>query len=284
MSGFQLVYEGFDPGQEGLREALTSTANGNSCMRGCAEWEDSDDTHYPGTYAHGIYDRRTTVLGIQPLPNEDLVNLPNGLVLKLRIEGEEPFDLDDVQLLSYRHVYDFHNALLLRELSFRDDQGRETNLRSQRFVSMHRMHQAAIAWDLTPLNWSGSVEVVSAVDGRVVNRGVARYRQLEGRHLDPQGPRIEGRQRRSGGERRRRPSSSSWQSPSVKGCRVTSEGRARRSVSYRRSLDAQIGRSPGSSGLDPAPDAQAWSEEGRRRHDASALSSVPHRFGARISG
>lgn len=192
MSDFQLVYDGFDPGQEGLREALTSTGNGYFCARGCAEWEDADDTHYPGTYAHGVYDRRTTVLGIQPLPNEDLVNLPNGLVIKLRIEGGEPFVLVDVELLSYRHVYDFHNALLLRELSFRDDEGRETSLRSQRFVNMHRMHQAAIAWDLTPLNWSGSVEVVSAVDGRVVNKGVARYRRLEGRHLDPQGPRIEG--------------------------------------------------------------------------------------------
>jgi trehalose/maltose hydrolase-like predicted phosphorylase len=192
MRDFQLVYEGFDPGTEGLREALTSTGNGYFCARGCAEWEDADDTHYPGTYAHGVYDRRTTVLGIQPLPNEDLVNLPNGLVMKLRIEGGEPFVLDDVELLSYRHVYDFRNALLLRELSFRDDDGRETSLRSQRFVSMQRMHQAAIAWDLTPLNWSGSVEVVSAVDGRVVNQGVARYRRLEGRHLDPQGPRVEG--------------------------------------------------------------------------------------------
>ena len=54
------------------------------------------------------------------------------------------------------------------------------------------MHQAALAWDLTPENWSGAVEVVSALDGRVVNQGVARYRQLEGRHLDPQGPRIYG--------------------------------------------------------------------------------------------
>ena len=34
--------------------------------------------------------------------------------------------------------------------------------------------------------------MVSALDGRVVNKGVARYRHLEGRHLDPQGPRIEG--------------------------------------------------------------------------------------------
>jgi trehalose/maltose hydrolase-like predicted phosphorylase len=34
--------------------------------------------------------------------------------------------------------------------------------------------------------------VISALDGRVTNRGVARYRQLEGRHLDPISPRTFG--------------------------------------------------------------------------------------------
>lgn len=192
MIDFLLVYDGFEPAREGLREALTSTGNGYCCTRGCAEWEDADDTHYPGTYAHGVYNRRTTVMGIDPVPNEDLVNLPNWMVLKLRIERDEPFRLADVELLSYRHAYDFRNALVLRELRFRDRAGRETSLRSRRFVSMQRMHQAAIAWDLTPENWSGKVEVVSALDGRVVNQGVARYRRLEGRHLDPQGPRVHG--------------------------------------------------------------------------------------------
>jgi trehalose/maltose hydrolase-like predicted phosphorylase len=189
---FRLVYEGFDPAEEGPRETLTSTGNGYFCTRGTAEWEDRDDIHYPGTYAHGIYNRRTTVMGGHPVPNEDLVNLPNWLVLKLRIEGEEPFRLSNVELLSYRHEYDFRNAVVIRALRFRDRAGRETSLTSRRFVSMHRMHQAAIAWDLTPENWSGSAEVVSALDGRVVNQGVARYRQLEGRHLDPQGPRVHG--------------------------------------------------------------------------------------------
>ena len=111
MSDFRLVYEGFDPAEEGLREALTSTGNGYFCTRGCAEWEDADGTHYPGTYAHGVYNRRTTVMGGHPVPNEDLVNLPNWLVLKLRIDGDEPFRLSDVELLSYRHEYDFRNAL-----------------------------------------------------------------------------------------------------------------------------------------------------------------------------
>ncbi len=41
MDGFLLTYEGFEPGSEGLREALTSTGNGYLCTRGAAEWEEA---------------------------------------------------------------------------------------------------------------------------------------------------------------------------------------------------------------------------------------------------
>ncbi len=187
---FMLVYERFEPNEEGLRETLTSTGNGYLCIRGAAEWEESNDVHYPGTYAHGVYNRRTTIMGGDPVPNEDLVNLPSCSSLALRIEGEEPIRLANVELLSYRHAYDIRYALLTRELRFRDRTGRETSLRSRRFVSMGRMHMSALSWELVAENWSGRVGVVSALDGRVVNGGVARYRRLEGRHLDPQGPRI----------------------------------------------------------------------------------------------
>ena len=131
-------------------------------------------------------------MGGRPVPNEDLVNLPNWLVLKLRIEGEEAIRLDNVELLSYRHDYDIRNALVIRELRFRDRAGRETEP-AQPPLREHGPHApGGDRLDLTPENWSGSVEVVSALDGRVTNRGVARYRQLEGRHLDPQGPRTFG--------------------------------------------------------------------------------------------
>jgi trehalose/maltose hydrolase-like predicted phosphorylase len=192
VNDFTLIYDGFDSTEEGLRETLTSTGNGYYCTRGAAEWEDASAIHYPGTYAHGVYDRETTIMGGHPVLNEDLVNLPNWLVLKLRIGGEEILRLENLDVLSYRHALDVRNALVIRELRFRDRTGRQTRLESRRFVSMNRMHQAALAWDLTAENWSGSVEVVAAVDGRVLNQGVARYRQLEGRHLDPQGPRVSG--------------------------------------------------------------------------------------------
>jgi trehalose/maltose hydrolase-like predicted phosphorylase len=189
---FTLVYDSFEPEEEGLREALTSTGNGYFCTRGTAEWEDVDDVHYPGTYAHGIYNRETTIMGGRPVLNEDLVNLPNWLSLKLRIEGEEAIRLGNVEVLEYRHEYDIRCALVTRELRFRDRTGRETTLRSRRFVSMAHVHQGAIEWTITPENWSGRLEVVSALDGRVTNSGVARYRDLEGRHLDPVSPRTFG--------------------------------------------------------------------------------------------
>ena len=128
MDAFALTYEGFDPDQEGLREALTSTGNGYLCARGTAEWEDADGVHYPGTYAHGVYNRETTILGGLPVLNEDLVNLPNWLVLKLRIEGEDAIRLADVELLDYRHSLDIRNAVVMRELRFRDRSSRETRL------------------------------------------------------------------------------------------------------------------------------------------------------------
>src|SRR5450755_4387980 len=192
MNGFALSYESFDPAGEGLREALTSTGNGYLCSRGAAEWENADDVHYPGTYVHGVYNRETTILGGLPVLNEDLVNLPNWLVLMLRIEGADVIRLADVELLEYRHELDIRRAVVTRELRFRDAAGRETALRSRRFVSMADPHRAGIEWTLTPQNWSGRVEVISAIDGRVINQGVARYLELEGRHLNPVSPRTFG--------------------------------------------------------------------------------------------
>jgi trehalose/maltose hydrolase-like predicted phosphorylase len=189
---FVLVYDGFDPSSEGLREALTSTGNGYFCIRGAVEWEDADDVHYPGTYAHGVYNRESTIVGGRPVPNEDLVNLPRCLSLRLCIEDEDPIRLSNVELLSYRHTYDVRYALVTRELRFRDRAGRETSLRSRRFVSMGRMHLGALEWEIVAANWSGRVKVLSVLDGRVLNRGVPRYHPLWGRHLDPEGPRTYG--------------------------------------------------------------------------------------------
>jgi trehalose/maltose hydrolase-like predicted phosphorylase len=100
--------------------------------------------------------------------------------------------LADVELLDYRHGVDLRRAVTSRSVRFRDAAGRETTLSSRRFVSMAHPHLAGIEWTLTAHNWSGRVEVITGIDGRVTNRGVVRYLELEGRHLDPVSPRTFG--------------------------------------------------------------------------------------------
>ena len=171
MNGFTLVYDGFDPAGEGLREALTSTGNGYFCTRGAAEWEDADGAHYPGTYAHGVYNRETTIMGGRPVLNEDLVNLPNWLVLKLRIEGEDAIRLGDVELLDYRHELTARNALVSAQAALprpggpRDDPAQPAVRRAWPHAPGGDRLDAH-AGELV-----GPVEVVSALDGRVTQPG-----------------------------------------------------------------------------------------------------------------
>jgi len=185
MSRWSFVYEGFDPGQEGLREALCTLGNGYFATRGAAAEADADDVHYPGTYLAGGYNRRITEIDGRIIENEDLVNLPNWLCLTFRIEGGEWFDLRKVAIDSYRQELDLKRGLLIRTVRFRDSEDRLTTLVSRRFVDMSHPHFAGLETTLTAENWSGRVRVRSALDGRVVNAGIKRYRQLNNKHLEP---------------------------------------------------------------------------------------------------
>ncbi|MFZ0788555.1 MAG: glycosyl hydrolase family 65 protein [Chromatiaceae bacterium] len=178
-------YHAYAPEQERLREALCTLGNGYFATRGAAPESQADDLHYPGTYLAGGYNRLKSDVRGRVVENEDLVNLPNWLVLRLRIENGDWFDPGSVDLLDYRQTLDLRDGVLIRDICFRDPQGRETRLVQRRLVHMGLSHLAALETELTALNWSGTIEVTSALDGRVVNDGVARYRGLDGRHLQP---------------------------------------------------------------------------------------------------
>ncbi|GAB2800654.1 glycosyl hydrolase family 65 protein [Halomonas shantousis] len=185
MNDWTLDYRGFDPVQEGLREALCTLGNGYFATRGAADETEAGEFHYPGTYLAGGYDRLSTEIAGRVIENEDLVNLPNWLCLTFRSEGGDWFNLMAVELLDYHQSLDIEAGVLRRQLFFRDRQGRETTLITQRLVHMGQPHLAAIEWRIRPENWSGHVTVRSALDGRVINAGVARYRQLASTHLTP---------------------------------------------------------------------------------------------------
>jgi alpha,alpha-trehalase len=99
--------------------------------------------------------------------------------------GENWFDLGSAEILYYRQKLDIQKGVLYREFSFRDDAKRETTVSSRRLVHMKHAHLAAQEMTITAENWSGPLEISSALDGRVFNKGVERYKKLNNRHLEP---------------------------------------------------------------------------------------------------
>ena len=180
---WELVYEGYDPKYERLREALCTVGNGYVATRGCVPEAAASEVHYPGTYATGVYNTLADRIAGRTIENESLVNLPNWLSLTFRINGGPWFHVDDAELLFYRQTFDLRRATFTRSLRFRDSAGQITTLTQQRFASMHQPHVLAMQTTIGAENWSGTVEFRSLLDGTVQNTMVERYRSLSSTHL-----------------------------------------------------------------------------------------------------
>lgn len=180
---WKLEYQGFNPEQEALREALCTLGNGYFASRGAHEESRADDSHYPGTYMSGGYNRLISTVAGHDVSNEDLVNWPNWLPLNFRIAGGDWLNLFAMEILDYRQTLDMRGGTLQRSLTVRDGEGRETLVESQRFVSMRHAATAGIRYSMTALNWSGDMEIYSGLDGSIINSGVERYRSLNSKHL-----------------------------------------------------------------------------------------------------
>ncbi len=184
LTDWTLAYEAWEPAAEPLREALTTLGNGVFATRGAAPECRAGGPHYPGTYVAGAYNHLESEVAGRIISNESIVNWPNWLMISFRIGDEDWFTPDSAQILAYRQELDVARGLLHREMHFRDQADREFRVESSRLVHMGRRDTAALVWTLTPLNWSGTVEIRSAIDGRVTNSGVERYRELNGQHLE----------------------------------------------------------------------------------------------------
>ncbi|MEU9985125.1 glycosyl hydrolase family 65 protein [Streptomyces sp. NPDC050856] len=180
-------YEEYVPEREGLRETLCTLGNGYFATRGAAPECAADGVHYPGTYVAGCYNRLTSDVAGRRVENEDMVNLPNWLPLRYRLDGgTEPggwLGPDAEEMTDHRQTLDLRNGTLERVVRYEDDRGRRLAVRQWRVVHMADPHLAALRTEFTAENWAGALEVEAALDGDVRNAGVARYRELDSRHL-----------------------------------------------------------------------------------------------------
>jgi len=182
---WQQAYERFKPAREGLREAMCTLGNGYFATRGAAAEATASRVHYPGTYIAGVYNKLNTRIAGRIIVNEDLVNCPNWLFLTFKIGNGDWMALSTDNVLSCYQELDMQRGVLSRKIRFKDLKGQRTTINTERIVHMAAPHRAAIKYTIIPENYEGWITIRSGLDGTVQNTGVARYRQLNSKHLRP---------------------------------------------------------------------------------------------------
>ena len=180
-----LTYGGYDPATEGIRETMCTLANGYWGSRGAAPDATADGIHYPGTYLAGVYNRLDSDVAGTLVRDESIVNVPNWLPLTVQHADGTSIDADHGAVEDYRQELDLRRGLLTRTFVHRDAAGRATRIAERRLVSQASRHVAALEITVEALNWAATVHVRSVLDADVGNTGVAEYRHLASRHLQP---------------------------------------------------------------------------------------------------
>lgn len=184
MNDWVLRFEGYDPADERRREALCTVGNGHFATRGAWSGARAGESHAPGTYLAGCYNRLRDSVDGRAIENESLVNLPDWLPISFAIGTGEWLDPDNAEVVEHALELDLQRGVLTRRFRLRSADGLTTTATERRFVSMADRHLAGQELRIIPENWSGRLRIRAGIDGGVLNRGVSRYRRLSGDHLD----------------------------------------------------------------------------------------------------
>jgi alpha,alpha-trehalose phosphorylase len=171
---WRLVEDAFDPSANLLRETLFALANGHIGTRGSHDegWSGDASASMEGTYINGFYETEAirypeTAYGLART-NEFMLNVPNAKGVAIVLDGEA-FDLTSGTLLAYERSLDFRDGVLVRSVDWRSPAGKVVRIVSKRLVSLTRSALLAQETTVTPLGFSGTIELTTTLDGRVRN-------------------------------------------------------------------------------------------------------------------
>lgn len=140
-------------------ESLFCLTNGYMGTRG--SFEEGTKRTLPYTFINGIFDKSETFM-------RELACLPNWTGIRLYVE-KQPVGLEDCRIVEFARVLDMKQALLARRTLLEDEKGRRTLIEGIRFLSRENVHRMGVRLFVTPLNYSGIIEVENSIDGTTVN-------------------------------------------------------------------------------------------------------------------
>lgn len=162
---WRIVETRFTPELLQETETVFTVANGYMGMRGCHD--EGTPTFENGTYINGFFETWpiTYVEEAHGYAKEGqtIVNVIDTKTVKLFVD-DEPFLLADATLLSYERVLDMGAGTLQRAIVWQTQSGKRVAIRSRRLVSYEHRHLAAVVYEVTVLDQTASVLLISEAE------------------------------------------------------------------------------------------------------------------------
>lgn len=155
-------------------ETAFALSNGFIGTRGTFEeaYDFSVEEGLEGNFINGFYESEEIRYGEWnygfPTTSQSLLNLPNAKGIKLYV-GEECFSMREGTVEAYSRTLYMKEAVLERKLIWTSPKGKKIKLQIRRFVSLEDKNLMEIQYRVTPLNFSGTLRIVSSLDGAVEN-------------------------------------------------------------------------------------------------------------------
>ncbi len=169
---WSIIEKGFNKDQVTASESLFSIGNGYMGQRANFEETYSGET-LQGSYIGGIYYPDKTRVGWwkngYPEYFAKVLNAPNWIGIAIRINQQE-LDLNTCQISDFYRELNMREGWLKRSFKATFNNGNTIAVQSIRFLSLSHKEVGTIQYQITPLNFSGTLQITPYIDGGIVNQ------------------------------------------------------------------------------------------------------------------
>lgn len=171
---WEVIEEEFEIANNYRNETIFAQGNGYLGVRGTFE-ESYSGPDWPGaagTYINGFYEtapiKYPEIAYGYPEKSQSMLNVTDFKAIGILVD-DEAFTMLAGEITGYRRILSFREGLLTRSLVWSSPGGKKVKIDIQRLISFANQHWAVIRYQVTPLNFSGEIKIISALNGDVTN-------------------------------------------------------------------------------------------------------------------
>lgn len=159
-----LIESGFNKKEINHFESLFALGNGYLGMRGT--YDEQTDAEIGGMYINGVFAteqyKHLVKFKGYATQNEFTVNLSDWRIFNVYADGEQASLLCS-NISEHERRLEFFTGKLIRNFIFSTESGKQIKVESVRLLNRKEVHGAEISYKVTPINFSGEIQVESVI-------------------------------------------------------------------------------------------------------------------------